>query len=125
MDGFCLTLAVSLLRNCLIFVHIPNPRGMSPTFEQLWIAPVLQGLGAALILAIVEQVRDHDEQTRVAAAAEVPALQARMNPHFLGNPLNAIPSLTRVAPGEVPSAAGPLRPLSPPPSFHYPRHLMP
>jgi LytS/YehU family sensor histidine kinase len=101
LTGFCLTLAVSLLRNCLIFVHIPNPRGMSPTFEQLWIAPVLQGLGAALILAIVEQVRDHDEQTRVAAAAEVRALQARMNPHFLGNALNAIAALAVVAPGDA------------------------
>jgi hypothetical protein len=27
-------------------------------------APVLQGLGTALILAIVQQVRDRDEQTR-------------------------------------------------------------
>ncbi len=70
---------------------------------------MLQGLGAALILAIVEQVRDHDEQTRVAAAAEVRALQARMNPHFLGNALNAIAALAVVAPGEVPTAAGRLR----------------
>jgi two-component system, LytTR family, sensor kinase len=109
LTGFSLTLAVSFLRNGLVFVHIPNPRGMSPTFEQVWIAPVLQGLGAALILAIVEQVRDHDEQTRVAAAAEVRALQARMNPHFLGNALNAIAALAVVAPGEVPSATGRLR----------------
>src|SRR5260370_19272964 len=109
VTGFWCALGVSIVRNCLIFVHIPNPRGMSPTFEQLWIAPVLQGLGAALIVAIVEQVRDHDEQTRVAAAAEVRALQARMNPHFLGNALNAIAALAVVAPGEVPSAAGRLR----------------
>jgi two-component system LytT family sensor kinase len=107
--GFCLTLAVSLLRNCLIFVHTPNPRGMFPSFDQVWIAPVFQGLGTALILAIVEQVRDHDEQTRAAADAEVRALQARMNPHFLGNALNAIAALAVVAPGEVPSAAGRLR----------------
>src|SRR5580704_12482594 len=106
LTGFSLTLAVSLLRNCLIFVHIPNPRGMSPTFEQLWIAPVLQGLGTALILAIVKQVRDHDEQTRVAAAAEVRVLQARMNPHFLSNALNAIAALSVVAPREIPRAAG-------------------
>jgi len=46
-------------------------------------APVLQGLGTALILAIVEQVRDRDEQTRAVALAEARALQARMNPHFL------------------------------------------
>jgi hypothetical protein len=36
-------------------------------------APVLQGLGAALILAIIEQVRDRDEQTRAAASAEARA----------------------------------------------------
>jgi hypothetical protein len=46
---------------------------------------VLQGLGAALILAIIEQVRDRDEQSRAAASAEARALQARMNPHFLGS----------------------------------------
>ena len=50
--------------------------------------PVLQGLGPALILAIVELVRDPDEQTRAAASAEVRAQQARMNPHFLFNALN-------------------------------------
>jgi LytS/YehU family sensor histidine kinase len=72
-------------------------------------APVLQGLGTALILAIVEQVRSQDEQTRTAIAAEVRALQARMNPHFLGNALNAIAALAVIAPGEVPRAAGHLR----------------
>src|SRR5215472_9796553 len=70
---------------------------------------VLQGLGTALLLAIVEQVRERDEQTRAAAAAEMNALQARMNPHFLGNALNAIAALALIAPGEVPRAAGGLR----------------
>ena len=37
-------------------------------------APVLQGLGTALILAILEQVRDRDEQTRAAASAEITSL---------------------------------------------------
>jgi sensor histidine kinase YesM len=72
-------------------------------------APVLQGLGTALILAIVEQVRDRDEQTRAAALAEARALQARMNPHFLFNALNALAALATVAPREVPRAAGRLR----------------
>ena len=71
--------------------------------------PVLQGLGAALVLAIVEQVRDRDEQTRAAALAEVRALQARMNPHFLFNALNALAALAIVAPRDVPRAAGRLR----------------
>jgi two-component system sensor histidine kinase LytS len=72
-------------------------------------APVLQGLGTALILAIVERVRDRDEQTRAVASAEVRALQARMNPHFLFNALNALAALSRVAPREVPRATGRLR----------------
>jgi two-component system sensor histidine kinase LytS len=72
-------------------------------------APVLQGLGTALILAIVEQVRDRDAQTRAAALAEVRALQARMNPHFLFNALNVLAALSRVAPRQVPQATGQLR----------------
>jgi two-component system sensor histidine kinase LytS len=71
--------------------------------------PVLQGLGTALILAIVEQVRDRDEQTQAAASAEVRALQARMNPHFLFNALNTLAALSRIAPREVPRAVGRLR----------------
>jgi two-component system sensor histidine kinase LytS len=109
LTGFCLTLVVSLLRSGLIFFYAPNPRATLPTFEAVGIAPVLQGLGTALILAIVQQVRDHDEQTRTAAAAEMRALQARMNPHFLYNALNAIAALATVAPREIPRAAGRLR----------------
>ena len=62
-----------------------------------------------MILAIVEQVRDRDEQTRAAASAEVRALQARMNPHFLFNALNTLAALSRVAPREIPRAVGRLR----------------
>src|SRR6201987_5760294 len=72
-------------------------------------ASVLQGLGTALILAIVEQVRNRDEQTRAVASAEARALQARMNPHFLFNALNAVAALSKVAPREVPRATGLLR----------------
>ena len=63
----------------------------------------------ASITAIGGQVRDRDEQTRVAALAEARALQARMNPHFLFNALNALGALSRVAPREVPRATGRLR----------------
>ena len=59
-----------------------------------------------VILAIVERDRDHDQQTRAAAPAEVRARQARMNPHFLSNALNAIAALAVIAPGEVPRAGG-------------------
>src|ERR1700731_2741319 len=107
VTGFCLTLGVSLLRNGLIFFLAPH--SALQRIEQIGMAPVLQALGTALILAIVEQVRDRDEQTRTAASAEVRALQARMNPHFLFNALNTLAALSRIAPREVPRAAGRLR----------------
>ncbi|MBV8227082.1 MAG: histidine kinase [Verrucomicrobia bacterium] len=109
VTGFCLTVGVSLLRNGLIFLFPSGSRAMPPRLQDIAMAPVLQGLGTALILAIVEQVRDRDEQTRAAALAEARALQARMNPHFLFNALNALAALSRVAPREVPPAAGRLR----------------
>src|SRR6516164_9264609 len=69
-------------------------------------AAMVQGLGTVLILAIIGQVRDRDEQTRVAALAEARALQARMNPHFLFNALNVLGALSKVAPREIPRATG-------------------
>ena len=109
LTGFCLTFVISLLRSGLFFFYTPSARATLPPLEQIGFAPVLQGLGTALILAIVQQVRDHDQQTRAAAAAEMRALQARMNPHFLYNALNAIAALATVAPREIPRAAGRLR----------------
>jgi two-component system, LytTR family, sensor kinase len=98
-----------LLRGGLFFLYAPSSQLALNRLEEIGMAPVLQGLGTALILAIVAQVRSQDEQARTAAAAEVRALQARMNPHFLGNALNAIAALAVIAPREVPSAAGRLR----------------
>jgi LytS/YehU family sensor histidine kinase len=69
----------------------------------------MQGLGTALILAIVALVRDRDEQTEAAASAEVHALQSRMNPHFLFNALNTLAALATIAPREMPHATGRLR----------------
>jgi two-component system sensor histidine kinase LytS len=109
LTGFCLTLGVSLLRSGLIFLYAPHSRTALHRFEEIGMAPVLQGLGTALILAILEQVRDRDEQTRAAASAQIRALQARMNPHFLFNALNALAALSRIAPREVPRAVGRLR----------------
>src|SRR5262249_25827342 len=109
LTGFCLTFGVSLLRNALVFLLAPHSFAAVHKFEEIGMGPVLQGLGTALVLAIVEQIRDRDEQTRAAALAEVRALQARMNPHFLFNALNAIAALAIVAPREVPRAAGRLR----------------
>jgi two-component system LytT family sensor kinase len=107
--GFCLTFGVSLLRDGPSYFYVPGSGATLETFGQLGMAPVLQGLGTALILAIVAQVRERDEQTRAAASAEVRALQARMNPHFLFNALNALAALAMVAPREIPRAAGRLR----------------
>jgi two-component system LytT family sensor kinase len=109
LTGFCLTLGVSLLRSGLIFFFAPHSPAALQRLGEIGMAPVLQALGTALILAIVEQVRDRDEQTRAAAVAEARALQARMNPHFLFNALNALAALSRVAPRQVPRAARQLR----------------
>src|SRR5262249_20272732 len=64
LTGFGLTLAVSLLRSGLLFLYAPSPQAALNSLEEIGMAPVLQGLGTALILAVVEQVRDHDEQVR-------------------------------------------------------------
>lgn len=109
LTGFCLTSVVSLLRNGLIFFFASGTRaGLHPS-GHTEMAAVLQGLGTALILAIVTHVRERDEQTRAAVSAEVRALQARMSPHFLFNALNTLAALATVAPREIPRAAGRLR----------------
>jgi two-component system, LytTR family, sensor kinase len=107
--GFCLTVGVSLLRDGSNFFYASGARTILQTLGQLGLAPALQGLGTTMILAIVAQVRERDEQTRAAASAEVRALQARMNPHFLFNALNTLAALAMVAPREIPFATGRLR----------------
>jgi LytS/YehU family sensor histidine kinase len=71
LTGFCLALGVSLLRSGLIFFLAPHSPATLQRIEEIGMAPVLQGFGTALIRAIVEQVRERDEQTRAAALAEV------------------------------------------------------
>jgi two-component system LytT family sensor kinase len=109
LTGFCLTLAVSLLRSGLIFFFAPHSPAGLQRLDEIGMASVLQALGTALILAIVGQVRDRDEQTRAAALSEARALQSRMNPHFLFNALNGLAALSRVMPRRVPQATGQLR----------------
>jgi len=106
LTGFSLTFAVSLVRRGLMCFGAANVGGALQIFRQIGTAPVVQGLGTALILAIVARARDDDEQTRAAVSAEVRALQARMNPHFLFNALNALAALATFAPREIPRAAG-------------------
>jgi LytS/YehU family sensor histidine kinase len=104
-----LTVTVLWLRDGLILLFAPGALAGMPLFRQMGIAPVLQGLGTALILAVMALVRDRDEQTQAAASAEVRALQSRMNPHFLFNALNTLAALATIAPREIPRAAGRLR----------------
>jgi two-component system LytT family sensor kinase len=109
LTGFCLTAVVACLRDGLTFLWDPHALAGVQIFWQLGIAPVLQGLGTALILTIVALVRDRDKQTQAAAAAEVRALQTRMNPHFLFNTLNTVAALATIAPNKIPRAAGQIR----------------
>jgi two-component system, LytTR family, sensor kinase len=109
LTGFCLTSVVSLLRSGLVFLFSSSARAGLHPIGHTEMAAVLQGLGTALILAIVAHVRERDEQTRAAVSAEVRALQARMSPHFLFNALNTLAALATVAPREIPRAAGRLR----------------
>ncbi|HXM05221.1 MAG TPA: histidine kinase [Chthoniobacterales bacterium] len=109
LTGFCLTSGVSLLRSGLLLVFAAHSLVATQAMEEISRAPLLQGLGTALILAIIARVRDRDEQTRAGASAEIRALQTRMNPHFLFNALNAVAALATVAPREVPRATGRLR----------------
>jgi two-component system sensor histidine kinase LytS len=109
LAGLALTFAVSLLRSGLFFSYVSSSGVALYPFREIGMAAILQGLGTALILAIVEQVRDSHEQTRAAASAELHALQSRMNPHFLSNALNTLAALVTIAPREIPSAAGQLR----------------
>jgi two-component system sensor histidine kinase LytS len=107
--GFFLTLAVSWFRDGLLLLFAPSIVLPAHAWHQLGVAPFIQGLGTALILAIVRQARRRDDQARAVASAEVRAMQARMNPHFLFNALNALAGLATVQPREVPRAVGRLR----------------
>ncbi len=109
LTGFCLTLTVSWVRDGLVLFCAPSAGPGGQTLGGIGLASALQGLGTALILAVVAQVRDREKQSRAAALAEVRALQARMNPHFLFNALNTLAALATIAPREIPRAAGHLR----------------
>jgi two-component system sensor histidine kinase LytS len=121
--GFLLTLAVSWFRDGLLLLFAPSTVLAAHAWHQLGVAPFIQGLGTALILAIVAQARQRDDQARAAASAEVRAMQARMNPHFLFNALNALAGLATVAPREVPRAVGRLRKFLRA-SFDQPEHAL-
>jgi hypothetical protein len=72
LTGFGLTLAASLLRGGLFFLYAPSSQLALNRLEEIGMAPVLQGLGTALILAIVEQfvakTNKHEQQLRLRCA---------------------------------------------------------
>jgi len=109
LTGFGLTFLVTLFRDGLIYCWGILYQAAPMSLSHLLLAPLLQGLGTGLVLAVMSQVRDHEQQVRATASAEVRALQARMNPHFLFNALNSLAALAKISPREVPSAAGQLR----------------
>ncbi|HET9377746.1 MAG TPA: histidine kinase, partial [Chthoniobacterales bacterium] len=125
LTGFCLTLGISWLRSGLLLVFGFQSLAAIRPIEEFGVAPLLQALGTALILAIIARVRDRDEQTRARASAEIRALQTRMNPHFLFNALNAVAALAKVAPREVPRATGRLRQFLEASFFQPERALVP
>jgi len=92
------------------FYYMLPPEGTGAhRLAQMEIAPALQGLGTALILAIIQQARDRDGQIRAAASAEARVLQVRMNPHFLFNALNSLAVQSELAKGTTVTIRMPLR----------------
>lgn len=103
--GFALGAAVSLLRYVLTsgLGHVLLLPGPPLPLRMEAMTAVINGVGVAVILKVLEQVRDLEESSRLAAMSEVRALQARMNPHFLFNALNSIAALATTRPQSIPA----------------------
>ena len=97
--GFAVGAGTTLIRLAL------EAPGVRPTQmgSALW-AVVLGAVGVAGVVAISCEARAREDDARAAALAEIRALQARMDPHFLFNALNAISALSTIDPDAVPSA---------------------
>jgi two-component system LytT family sensor kinase len=108
--GFVLGASISLLRYALALAFFPFTHTYEPArpFPEECVLAFFQGSGVALILLVVALAREQEAQARAAAMAEVRALQARMNPHFLFNSLNTLSALSRTDPHAVPTAAASL-----------------
>ncbi len=71
--------------------YFSNPKVMRPVDKEL-----AKGLGKLLSHQL--ELAYAEEQAQLVASAEIKALQAQINPHFLFNSLNAIQSLIRTEP---------------------------
>jgi LytS/YehU family sensor histidine kinase len=108
LTGFCLAASVSFLRDISMLFYAPWETSV-PTLGHLFFAPILQGLGTALILAMVAKAREQDDQLRAVAKAEVQALQARLNPRFVADALNSLARFATAESQKIPRAVGQLR----------------
>lgn len=103
--GFVLGILVSLSRDGMVLLLGGKTAIGAAGTEKAVSAALLTGVAVALILLVIQQVREQEEQARAAAMSEVRALQARMNPHFLFNALNTLSALSHVDPTQVPGVA--------------------
>ena len=106
VTGLVLGLSASLLRYAAaagfsVLLRLDRPP-LSLAMEAQ--TALINGVGVALVLQVVAQVRAREESARAAAMAEVRSLQARMSPHFLFNALNTIAALSALDPRTVPRA---------------------
>ena len=108
LTGFALGALASLFRYGTSTVLHSLGVGVNPplSLPMEALTALVNGGGVALILLVINQVRDREVQARATALAEVRALQARMNPHFLFNALNTVAALAVVNPQAVPAVVG-------------------
>jgi two-component system LytT family sensor kinase len=95
--GFALGVTTAAFSQWLL-----DPAGMGRAAGMVAIG--FGGLGVALVLAVVSEVRAREAEAQATTLAEIRSLQARMNPHFLFNALNTIAALSVVSPALVPGA---------------------